>query len=432
MSGETFSTPESRAALERMERQERAEYARKQVAKEAKAVAEALAAEAEVQANGHEPDRTETTKPQPRLPFKPYRDFATASTKRWLSRDLFGEEEFSVAFGEPGSGKSVLTQDLHMHVAANAGDTRWPWFGRMTRGGLALFLALERPQLIERRGLAFQKHTGLTDIPFALVRGPLDFVDRRTASVVLDIIKRTEDFFGQGLALLGIDTVSAALCGGDENSPKDMPAPVATVRRIQEKVGTAHINAVHHMPHDAVRLRGHGALLGAVDTTVEINGTNMACRTVTVHKANDGPTGGRFGFRLDSVVIGEDDDGITTAPLVVPVEGAQSSAKKAATSASCGNRTRSTPRDGDRQRCGAAGQQLHPRRHQGGDHRAMAGDGLSARGQHRHHRGQEEGLPAGPRKSRRQETDRYLGRMGVASMNVPLGKGYEAGTYGTP
>ena len=71
----------------------------------------------------------------------------------------------------------------------------------MTRGRLALFLALERPQLIERRGLAFQKHTGLTDIPFALVRGPLDFVDRRTASVVLDIVERTEDFFGQGLAL---------------------------------------------------------------------------------------------------------------------------------------------------------------------------------------------------------------------------------------
>jgi AAA domain len=231
--------------------------------------------------------------------------------KQWLVRDMLGLDEFSVFFGEPGSGKSVLIEDLHLHAAA-----RLDWHGRTTQGGLAVYVALERPQLVERRALAFRVRTGLADIPCALVPGPINFMDKAAAALVLDIIHKAEDFFGLKLTLLGIDTVSAALCGGDENSPKDMGAVVSTIRRIQEGV-TAHILAAHHQPQDAPRLRGHGALLGAVDTTIEVNGNGGGIRTAVVRKANDGAPGEQVSFTLESVSIGED----TTASIVVPAEG---------------------------------------------------------------------------------------------------------------
>jgi hypothetical protein len=119
------------------------------------------------------------------------------------------------------------------------------------------------------------------------------------------------------MVLLVIDTVSAALCGGDENSPRDMGAFVNRLRHIQAQLPNAHIIAVHHQPHEAARLRGHGALLGAVDTTLEVNGSNPLCRTATVRKQNDGVEGEGVAFALESVLLHEDQFGPTTAPVVV-------------------------------------------------------------------------------------------------------------------
>ncbi|MGA8969473.1 MAG: hypothetical protein WB499_09640 [Pseudolabrys sp.] len=71
------------------------------------------------------------------------------------------------------------------------------------------------------------------------------------------------------------------------------------------------------MPQDGTeRLRGHGALLGAMDTTVHVAKTGTL-RTATVVKANDSEDGAQVAFTLESVVVGTDADGNqTTAPVV--------------------------------------------------------------------------------------------------------------------
>src|SRR5262249_22565791 len=97
--------------------------------------------------------------------------------------------------------------------------------------------------------------------------------------------------------LILIDTVSRALFGGDENSPKDMGSLVGNLAYIQEQTG-AHVAALHHIPADGTqRLRGHGALLGACDTTIKVESLN-GCRAATVDKVNDGPDGERVTFDL--------------------------------------------------------------------------------------------------------------------------------------
>ena len=102
--------------------------------------------------------------------------------------------------------------------------------------------------------------------------------------------------------------------------PKDMGAIVAATSKLQAET-KAHIIWVHHMPQDgAERLRGHGALLGAMDTTVHV-AKNGSVRTATVVKANDSEEGAQITFTLESVTVGVDaDGGQTTAPIVCPAD----------------------------------------------------------------------------------------------------------------
>jgi hypothetical protein len=94
-----------------------------------------------------------------------------------------------------------------------------------------------------------------------------------------------------------------------------MGALVTTTARLQEAT-KAHVLLVHHIPHDGERMRGHGALLGAVDTTVAVVNTG-SIRTAKVVKANDGEEGEGISFAVEGVEISPDG---TTAAVAVPAD----------------------------------------------------------------------------------------------------------------
>ena len=261
--------------------------------------------------DNNELDRTAPAKDH-KGQFTLYRDLAATSTKEWLVKNLLGDAEASAFYGAPGSGKSALVEDLGLHVAAGL-----PWQGReVIRQGAVCLIALERRMVVERRAIAFRKHHGIEDLPFAIIGGVYDFRDPRTATTIAEIIRQVESETRQQTALIIIDTISRALAGGDENSSKDMGAIVTTTARLQETTG-AHVAWVHHVPIDAgERLRGHGALLGALDTTINVEKLANGLRTATVIKANDSEEGQRITFKLESVDIGIE----TTAPVVVPAQ----------------------------------------------------------------------------------------------------------------
>ncbi len=74
---------------------------------------------------------------------------------------------------------------------------------------------------------------------------------------------------------------------------------------------------LHHMPVDgSERLRGHGSLLGAMDTTLHVEKHSGDIRTASVVKANKSDEGERVAFKLESVTVCEG----TTAPVVIEAD----------------------------------------------------------------------------------------------------------------
>jgi hypothetical protein len=257
--------------------------------------------------------------PHPRLSFTRFGDIELAPRKRQLVRGMLGDGEMSCLFGPPGCGKSVLAGDLAAHIAAAMGE----WMGRAIGSGPVLYLAAERADLVKRRLAAWRRHHSLSAkqaaaVPLAVVDGVIDL---HSSSAVVDEIITMAATLAAGMAqdpaLIVVDTLSRTMAGGDENSSADMGKLVANLHRLQIET-SAHVMIIHHTPQDgAKRMRGHGALLGACDTTIAVE-RGHELRTATVDKANDSPEGERIAFTLESVELRRDEGDPTTAPVVVP------------------------------------------------------------------------------------------------------------------
>ena len=253
------------------------------------------------------------------FPVTLYRDIEPEPRKLWMVDGILGAGELSVVYGAPGSGKSVLVGDAACHVA-----TATEWFGRRVEPGVVLYVAAERAKLVERRFAAFRRHHQLDDAALAVVAGVFNLVAGHDDSQrLISTAQAVAAQFKMPIAWIIIDTTAQVMGGGDENSGKDMGAFVANLARIQTGTG-AHVTAVHHVPHFAPdRMRGHGALIGAVDTSILVEKTADGNRIASVKKANDGPDDAAIGFDLESVTLAVDDEtgAETTAPVVVPLDG---------------------------------------------------------------------------------------------------------------
>ena len=99
-------------------------------------------------------------------PFVLFGDLNATSNKQWLVRELLGDGDASAVYGKPGDGKSVLVEDMALHIAAGR-----DWHGKQVRQGGVLYIALERKKLVERRAIAFRETYDLSNLPFAIWAG---------------------------------------------------------------------------------------------------------------------------------------------------------------------------------------------------------------------------------------------------------------------
>jgi hypothetical protein len=239
-------------------------------------------------------------------------------SKEFLIDGFLGRHEITAWYGPPDAGKSTVKIDAACHVAAGL-----DYCGRKVVQGAVLYVAAERGRIVRRRIKAWCKEHGLPDIPLAVVDKAVDLRTRKIdADRIIATAKQMEAACGQPVVWIIFDTLNRVLAGGDENSPKDMGAVVASVDLIYRETH-AHCSLIHHVPVDRIdRMRGHSSLLGAVDTTVRVskdNGTVIV--EIDIAKDLDDPKP-QLAFTFRSVwLLTDPNTGIeTTAPVMVPAE----------------------------------------------------------------------------------------------------------------
>ena len=189
---------------------------------------------------------------------------------RPLVEGLISENSFCVMYGAPGSGKSFCALDIGLSIASGM-----PWHDKQTQQGSVLYIAGEGVGGLKRRVKAFHSYHGLSSIgSFHVLQQAINFRDEPSVKRLLRSIDREDGNFN----VVIVDTVARALPGSDENSATDMGAFVDACDRIRHHTGAA-VMGVHHSGKDVSRgMRGSSALLGAVDTSIEVkNSDGVIC-----------------------------------------------------------------------------------------------------------------------------------------------------------
>jgi hypothetical protein len=247
---------------------------------------------------------------------------AQAEPIKWMVRGLLPQLGLAALYGPSGSGKSFLTLDLGASVASGVCE----WYGMRITQRPVTYCVLEGEGGMGKRIAAWEKHKA-QKMPDALKFITQQF-DITSASDVEELARAIRDAGGAD-GLIVLDTLNRAAPGTDENSSKDMGVIIANAKALQQLTG-GMVLLVHHTGKDESKgMRGHSSLFAAMDCVIGVvTGQGLSW---AVAKSKDDVTGTLHGFRLEQVVVGQDEYGdditscvaVSTAPPI-----AQRGAKK--------------------------------------------------------------------------------------------------------
>lgn len=239
-------------------------------------------------------------------------DFATGGQKtEWLVKGVLPKAELAMVYGPPASGKTFWVLDLVSHIVQGL-----PWNGRKVAQGGCLYIAAEGANGVRKRLEAYQTYHGI-DIAEAFSN--LHFIadaprltekqDRRDLAQAIKTLPVMD--------LIVVDTLASVMPGADENSGKEMGEVLAYCKALHKHFG-ALVLLVHHSGKDATKgARGWSGLLGAVDCEIQIARFGDD-RAATITKLKDGDdTEQSYGFKLNTVELGQDEDGDPITSCVV-------------------------------------------------------------------------------------------------------------------
>lgn len=248
----------------------------------------------------------------------PLAEFLEHPRASYLIKGLLPRHGLGVVFGEPGSGKSFFSLDLAAAIARGI-----DWRGHRTKQSGAIYVCAEGLAGLGDRLRAYcVAHSVDTELlRLEVITSPINLLNPDDAffDELVTAIRDASERIG-AIGLIVIDTLARVMPGGDENAAESMTALVANATRLADAVG-AFVALVHHAGKDLSRgARGHSSLKAAVDLEIEVirtDGGNLA----TITKARDFESGAKFGFRLESIDLGLDDDGDTiTSCVIVPAD----------------------------------------------------------------------------------------------------------------
>ena len=233
---------------------------------------------------------------------------------RWLVKNLLPETGVALLSGRTSTGKTFMA--LHMAYCIATGQD---FAGqKVKRPGGTLFFAAEAAGDIWYR-LYGAKQGSKTPLPFAWI----DAVPLLSAPDAIQHLKaysqqattHLQSNFNVPLALIVIDTLSAAAGFEDENSATDTQPVMNMLHELARKTGALVLVIDHFGKSKYAGTRGSTAKESSADTVLTLTALKKNAHTVmSVRKQRNGKVGDVFGYFLKPVSVGRDADGeeITT------------------------------------------------------------------------------------------------------------------------
>ena len=231
----------------------------------------------------------------------------------WLIKRVLPQADIVVLFGASGSGKSFVGIDLLAAVAQGI-----PWRGLKTKKGRALIIAAEGGGGVGKRFEAYCRHHELNadDLDVGLIIAPPNFMLKDD---IAELVKAV--IAAGGADVIMVDTYAQVTPGANENAAEDMGLALANARALGEATG-ALIILVHHSGKDAHRgSRGWSGIKAAADAELEVIKHENGQREIRITKMKDGDDGLSWGFKLEIIEVGLDDDGeVITSCVAIEAE----------------------------------------------------------------------------------------------------------------
>jgi hypothetical protein len=246
-----------------------------------------------------------------RFPVHGAGDPALHKSTEWHIKGVLPKADLIVLYGASGSGKSFVALDMIGAVARGK-----QWQGCRVKKAKVVLIAAEGAGGVGKRIRAYCKHYGLNeaDLDIGVIRVPpsvIEDVDVKELCTVLAYVQA--DIFV-------IDTLAQVTPGANENSSEDMGKAIRNIRLVTQATGATAL-VVHHAGKDASKgARGWSGIRAAADAEIEIS-RNDAGHLISITKMKDGDDSQQWGFRLNQVQVGIDNDGdIETSCVVEYVE----------------------------------------------------------------------------------------------------------------
>jgi len=243
-----------------------------------------------------------------RFQFESVASFLQRPAPKWIIKDVLPQAELAIVFGASGSGKTFFILDMAVCIS-----TGRAWRGLPVAGGGVAYVVAEGAGGFRDRLQAYchQYQIDPGGLPIhVLADAPNMMLNEDVKALGLEL-----KALGP-LSVVVMDTYARVMGGGNENDAKDVNKVVANCQLIHKLTG-AIVILVHHSGKDGANgARGSSALRGAADAEIEITKTK-AYREAAITKMKDGRDEAKFRFKLDTVVIGMDEDGEDRTSCIV-------------------------------------------------------------------------------------------------------------------
>lgn len=234
-----------------------------------------------------------------KFPVIPAAEFSSGEPPQWIVKHVLPAAELVVLYGASGSGKSFLALDIAGCIARGV-----PWRGKRVRQGRVVYIAAEGAGGFRNRlkAYAIANELDLNGLDIGVIHAAPNFLDKTDAAAVAASVKSSG-----GASVIIVDTFAQTTAGGDENSGEDMGKALSHCKALHRHTG-AVVLLVHHSGKDASKgARGWSGIRAAADAELEVVREESG-RWLRLSKQKDGEDELRWGFELEVVQLGVDED----------------------------------------------------------------------------------------------------------------------------